>query len=336
MFTNTIEQTSCHHNVFIKYYSKLTSILKIKHLVDHFISERIIGVEEKESITLDSLLFTIESHLKSGINRTFCKMLDIMVKFGDLATEELAKNIKKELTTIVSPIPKVVDFNTFDEVEIMFTAFVSALRNMLSEDKFKMIRLGCITNNKTLRTRLPDDFINKIDATETLDDLFDVVVKSPYCNWMNIRLLEKMAAASLQSNARQLVNQYKEAVSSKKLKDIFQHIPEVLSQITDNFYSKIKQRWKKNFDDVTVKDIIGQWCRLEKIFDVDEPTLLLDRVIEGSVEFHWLIPSELVRHAQYSAFRNWRQLDDMLYLDIHDNVIKTQFDFDIVDSSTGT
>lgn len=314
--------------------------MKIKSLVDHFISERIVDVEEKDSVSVDSLLGTIGSHLKSGINTTFCKMLDIMEKFGDLATEDLARTIKNRLPVMVSPVHEgstvAVDFSMFDEVEVMFAAFVSALRNTLSEEKFKTVRRGCIMNSKMLGAKLPIDFIDKVNATKTLDDLFDVVIGSPYCNWMNIRLLEKMAATSLQSNACQLIEKYKNAISSKKLKDILKHIPEVWSQVTDNYYSRIKQRWNKEFDEVTVKDVIGQWCKLEKIFDVEEPAVLLDQVIKGSIEFHWLIPTELVLRARYSAFKNWHQLDDVLYLEICDHIIKTTWsDIYIVSSSKG-
>ena len=239
--------------------------------MDHFISARIIGVEEKGSISVDSLLSTVESDLKSGINTTFCKLLDIMTKFGDLSTQDLAKSIKKKLTAVVAPTHEGVTV-VVDEVDDMFIAFLSALHNVLSEAEFKMVRMGCIT----LSAKLPNEFDSKVRATETLYDLFDVLVSSPFCNWMNIRLLEKMAAASLQSNAHQLINQYKNAIFSKKLKDIFKHIPEVSNQIPDEYYSKIKQRWKKEFDDVTVKDVIGEWNKLEKLFDVEELMLLLD------------------------------------------------------------
>ena len=274
-------EASHHHDVFIQYYSKLTNILKIRSLVDHFISESIIDVEEKQSISIDSLLSTIASHLKSGINATFYKLLDIMATYGDLATQDLAKSIKNKLSAVVpesATVPEsamvVVDFSTFDEVDVMFVAFLSALRNILREAEFIMVRMGCITNYKTVSAKLPNDFVDVVGATKTLDDLFKVVVNSPYCNWMNICLLEKMAAASLQSNAHQLISQYKNAIFSKKLKDIFKHFPEVSSQITDEYDSKVKQRWKNEFDDVTVKDVIGEWNELEKLFDA--LMLLLD------------------------------------------------------------
>ena len=312
----------------------------MRSLVDHFISERIISIEEKESISVDSLLHTVGSHLKSGINMTFLKMLDIMEQFGDLATTDLAKSIKMKLS-----IPNhegdafAVDFSTFDNVEVMFVALVSALRNMIGEEKFKMVRRECIMYTKMLSAKFPIDFINKIDATKTMDDLFDVLVNSPYCSWINIHLLEKMAAvatASLQSNRCQLIDQYKNVAFSKKLKYTIKHIPKVLDQVTGNYYSKIKQILKKDFDDVTVEDVISQCYKLEKNFDIEESTLLLDCVVESSVEFHWLIPTELVCHARHSAFKNWHQLDDVLYLDICDHIIKPSWsDIETISSSAG-
>ena len=231
-----------------------------------------------------------------------------------------------------------VDFTIIDDVEDMFIALVTALRSLLSEDMFKNLRRAYIIDKKF--RKLSKRFIGKIRDTQNLDELFDVIVESDHCNWMNIRLLERIAAASIHCNApaihfiaHQLINQYKNAIFSKRLVDVYRQIPEI--KVTDNYCSQVKQKWDKEFAEVTLKDIIGQWDRLEHIFDV-EPILLLQSVIKSSIQFHWLIPSELVCHAQYSAFKNWHQLDDTLYLDICGYVIKdSQYDFGIVTSNTG-
>ena len=174
--------------------------LKINRLANHFVSAHIITLEEKDGLTVDSLLCTINSHLTSS---SFLKMLDIMEYQGDIAMEALAKGIKAELndTTVppVSPLSQ-VDFSDFDEVTFMFEALVSGLRNFFSEDKLPSVRRACTTNDKQMSTKLPDEFVRKVTATTNLDELFDAVTQSSFCNWMNIRLLEKMAAASLQRN----------------------------------------------------------------------------------------------------------------------------------------
>ena len=338
MFVCLHTEQPSYHAVFIKYYSKLTDIVQIKHFVDYFVSERIISVKDKDTVTLDSLLKVLESQLKNGINKSFTRMLDILEQHGDLGTESLAKNIKRELHLEISmestAQTTAVDFSNFDDVELMFTALVSGLRNILSEDTFPLVHLGCICNNKTLKTKYSSDFIDEINATSTLHELFTVVKKSPYCNWMNVDLLEKMAVASCQPTAHQLVNNYKKAVSAKRIKDVFDQMPEM--KIPQNYYSKVKEKWHKEFNDVTVKDVIGHWSKLEKIFDVEKPSLLLDRIIEGCVEFHWLIPSDLVCHARYSVLKNWNHLNDIMYLDICDHVIKdSQYNFSTADSKKG-
>ena len=334
MILSTEQQLQSHeYNVFIDNYSKLKNILNInlKNLVDRFVTVRIIDIEDKDTIGIDSLLYNIGLHLKSGINSTFHKMVDVMKESGNLAVEELGRKIKTQLDMPSIDKASTVDFTIINDVEHMFVALVSALRSMLSEDKFQMLRRGYTTNRRI--RKLPSCFIDKIRNTETLDGLFDVVVESPYCNWMNIRLLEQMAAASLQPNIHHLIGQYKNAVYSKRLQDVFQQIPEI--EVPEDYYSKVKQKWNKEFDEVTLKDVIGHWDRLEKIFSV-EPTLLLERVIKSSVQFHWLIPSELVCHARYAAFKNWDQLDDILYLDICGHVIKdSQYEFSITSSNAG-
>ena len=318
-------------DIFKKYYNKLASIIQVDHLVDYFVSECIISVKERESVTVVLLLQMIASQLKNGTNNSFIKLLDIMQQFGNLEMENLARSIKSELnvefTTLSIAQDTTIDFTIYDDADLMFTVLVSGLHNILSEVNFQQLHTGCISSNKTLYAKYPSGFIKEIDATGTLDQLISVLKNSSYCNWMNVELLERTAVASLQPNAYQLVQKYKEAVSAKKLKDVFSQLSDI--QTTEDYYSKVKEKWDKEFDDVTIKDVIGHWNNLEKIFDVEKPGLLLGHVFKGSVvEFCWLIPSELVCHAQYSAFKNWCQLDDILYLDICDHVIKNcQFEF---------
>ena len=335
MILLTEQQLQSHeYNVFIGNYSKLKNILNIhlEKLKDRFVTERIIDLEDKDTVDVDTLLNNIGVHLKNDINSTFHKMVKVMQVSGNLAVEELGRKLQGQLDMLSIAKTSTVDFTIIDDVEDMFVALLAALRNMLSEDKFTTLLRGYNTN-KVIR-RLPSDLVDEIRNTKTLDDLFDVIVKSPYCNWMNIRLLEQMAAASLQPNIHQLISQYKNAVYSKRLQDVFQQIPEF--EVPEDYYSKVRQKWNKEFQEVTLKDVVGHWHRLEKIFGVEEPTLLLERIIKSSVLFHWLIPSELVCHARYSAFENWYELDDILYLDICDHVIKdSQYEFKITNLNTG-
>ena len=311
--------------------------MQINRLADHFVSEKIIKLEERDELTVKCLLDAINSDLESGFNERFLKMLDVMEYQGNLATESLAKSVKRELN-ICTAKPTVssslVDFSDFDDVNDMFIALWSGLRNLFDEDKLPSFRSACTTNDKLMRRRLPEEFVQKVTATTNLDELFDAVVRSPFCNWMNIRLLEKMAAASHQLNAIQLIKKYKKTILSLKLKDVLNQIQEV--KISDDYYSKVKEKWNKELDKLTVNDIISHWRRLEIIFDVEDASFLLDRIIEGSVVLCWLIPTELVCHARYSAFKMWNKLEDILYLEIGNHMIKDrQYDFKTIQTDSG-
>ena len=231
-----------------------------------------------------------------------------------------------------------MDFTIIDDVENMYIALFTALRRLLSEDMFRNLRRACFIYK--MFEKFPKSFVAKICDTQNLDELFDVIVMSDHCNWMNIRLLERIAAAlfclnvpSIYHNAHHLIEQYKNAVFSKPLVHVIQQIPKV--ENTKNYYFQVKQIWKENFWKVTLKDIVRQWNKLEEIFDV-ESALFLQNVIESSIQFLWLIPTELVCHARYSAFRNWHQLDDILYLDICGYIITdSEYEFSTINANTG-
>ena len=162
------EMQSHEYKIFIKNFSKLKSILNIylKNLVDCFVMERIIDLEDRDTIRVDSLLDNIGVHLKSVVNSTF---LEVMKESGNLAVDMLSMD--KTST---------VDFTIINHVEhVCSTGFCTPYK--LSEDKF--LRRG-YTTNKIIQ-KLPKSFIDEIRKTKTLDNLFDVIVESPYCNCMD-------------------------------------------------------------------------------------------------------------------------------------------------------
>ena len=166
--------------------------------------------------------------------------------------------------------------------------------------------------------------------------LLELLNKSPHCNWMNIRVFERMAAASKQSEAKTLVTNYKEIIFSKKINDILEELPDL--EITDDYYTKVKDKWNKDLKDITISDVVGRWCKLQKIFDVEDLEILLQNIIKGSIIFHWLIPVCLVTQVRYSVFRNWYNLEDISYLCIGSHMIKDdQFNFseDHLSATTG-
>ena len=240
----------------------------------------------------------------------------------ELAKTEQALNQLSQGYTASEPAP--LEIKSSEKVDDMFLKLVPALGDILkcSNCEFTQLRSACVKPDKHAAklNKLPKRFINEISTTKNTDNLLAVLIASNHCSWINIRMLERMAAFSRQTKAEELIDKYKSAIFSKKLAEILDDIPDL--QITDNYYTRIQDKWKKNFEDITVEDVAKRWSKLQRIFDVDEVEILLQNLTEGCIKIVWLLPVELASHARLSAFANWYDLEDVSYLSIGDHVIK--------------
>ena len=239
-----------------------------------------------------------------------------------------------EECSLVTEREDLIDFASCDNVDECFTHFTSAMLKILSKADFPSLRRACLENNNTLcGIALPKSLKADIKTSQNLDELFDVLCDTPYWNWMNIKMLTKMARASHMKAATKLIQQYKDEVFSRKLVEVLQQIPSF--NISSNYYTKAKEKWNKNLNDITVNDLVNHWSEVEKIFNVEEPTVLLDSIISGSVEIHWLIPTELIDHILQSISSQISTIPgcDILYFDIAGHVIKPEPDAPSISSS---
>ena len=219
------------------------------------------------------------------------------------------------------------DCEDCETMESTFSYFADKICDTLKEEikDFKKVRRRCIQNANVIGTiSLPKDIKNQILSASDFDDLFDILCSTPYWNWMNIRMLERMAGNC--TSAKQLIEKYKSKVFSRKVKDIISEIPNLEVPIDE--YTEVKAKWNKNFDDLTIKDIVTKWNDIEKKFNVDE-TMVLKSITEGCVKVCWLLPNHLtecaissVKHDNQSDVNAQELFPEMLYLKIGDAVIK--------------
>ena len=232
----------------------------------------------------------------------------------------------------------------YETIDSIFVTFVTKVCNTLKEEKeFITVRRNCFQNvNVTGTISLQKETQNEIRHAENFDKLFDVLCTTPYWNWMNIRMIEKMAGDCI--SARKLIIQYKNKIFSKKVKDILSEIPKF--EVDTDTYTKVTEKWDKNFNDLTINDVVERWSDIEEKFDVEDK-MLLKSITEGCVEICWLLSNDCVKHVvdlatnSQSVHKHDHQPDkdtqdmlhDMLYLKIGNAVIKD--DFIIKDDITG-
>ena len=217
---------------------------------------------------------------------------------------------------------------TTDSIDATFSQFVDDMFDVLNQEDFGKVQTKCLQNINVIGgISLSMNVENKIDDSKNLAGLFKVLCRCrSHWNWMNVRMFEKLAGNS--SKAKQLIENYKNKVFSRKVKDIMSEIS-FLDILTDG-YTEVKEKWNKEFNDLKIIDIVERWSDVEKKFNVEE-TMLLKSINRGCVEICWLLPDHLVEDVVSLATNSqhhlgsdtWEELFlEMLYLKIGDTIIK--------------
>ena len=221
-----------------------------------------------------------------------------------------------------------------ESIDATFSNFVDDMFDILNQGNFSRVKTKCLQNiNIGCGISLSKDVEDKIKKSENLSQLFEVLTCDcrPYWNWMNIQMLEKMAGNS--EAAKQSIEKYKKNIYSRKVKDVMSEISNL--EIPTNGYTEVEEKLKKDFDDLTIEDVVKQWNKLEKNFNVPEKSMLLKSINEGSVDICWLLPNDLVeqvscsvtsnqqgRHDDQSGTGTQELFPEVLYLKIGDFIIK--------------
>ena len=178
------------------------------------------------------------------------------------------------------------------------------MTKLLRRADFSIVRRACIEQiNTPDGAQLTQKIVDDIKASKNIDMLFDTLAESPYWSWIDIRLLEAMAASSDIEQADMLLESYKQAIFTKKLKDLLPNAPS--KEVKDAYYIKVVSKLNKDPNEVTVQDLLDFRQLLESvIMDIKKGICTLEHLEGGCIEVYWYIPTCCVDHAYQSALQN--------------------------------
>ena len=215
------------------------------------------------------------------------------------------------------------DFNLYVSLDANFGDFVDEMYDALSKVEFCKVKRKCLENlDVCIGILLSKHVQDQIQKSTNLCRLFSIVSRlKQYWNWMNIRMLEKMAGNC--SAAKKLIEKYKIGVLSRKVEDVIFEINQDL-KIPEDKYIEVKEKWKKDFKELLVGDIIKRWEELEKKLNV-RGAMLLKNITKGCVEVCWVLPNYYFEIAVNSVVQGL--FPEVLYLKIGHCVIKDDRDY---------
>ena len=128
---------------------------------------------------------------------------------------------------------------------------------MFGEVNFRKLKNACIQRG----TLLPSDFKQQIKAAVELDDLLDALDNPMYCNWLNIRLLKRIAKSIDIQEAKCLIEAYEKSVYSRKVSDVEIYL--FSGYIKPSLVPFIKAKIVRSNGSLTVAEIIKYCEKLE-------------------------------------------------------------------------
>ncbi|XP_065893092.1 uncharacterized protein [Dysidea avara] len=185
------------------------------------------------------------------------------------------------------------------------------MTNLLRKADHLIMRRACITQSKAPGgAHLPEELVTQMMMTQNIDNMLDVLARSPYWSWIDVRLLDTIVVASESPLALELLNNYKSAIFSRKLVDVLPHFPG--KEMKKKQHTKVVSKVKKDPKEMTVDDLLNFQKQLEvDILDVADGTSILESLTKGCIEVHWCIPTECVEKAFHSATLNCYKFHDL-------------------------
>ena len=193
---------------------------------------------------------------------------------------------------------------------------------MLQGD-FEDIRRSCVDhfNSPDRGAKVTKEILQKISECSNLNELFNLLSNKQkrYWNGFDTRVLQGMAIASQQKEAKATIKSYESVIHPRKLCEILPNLMPYEEDEKENYplYTVVKETLKKDANAVTVGDIVKNRIRFERKVGVDNFLVLLG-INHGSMIIYWAIPTEMAYYVYQSVKKNYFLFDTTSSLKIGD------------------
>ena len=185
-----------------------------------------------------------------------------------------------------------------------FMYLLSKLEALWSESDFTQLQTVCKRDN-----RLSHELRSKLKNARDLNETFDLLTDSPFCTWLELRILKRMASVADIPEATHMINTFEECVHSRKCADVMSYFTK--KDINPDHLSKVITKLNENFEHLVVADLIKYCRKLESIIQLPLESGIPVNVKEGCLEIHFVIPTYSYLYAYESARRNFWKLKSL-------------------------
>ena len=188
-----------------------------------------------------------------------------------------------------------------DDVEASFLYLLNKLEALWSEVDFSQLKRICKRSNI-----LSNELQSNVKIATDLEETFDLLAKSPFCTWLELRILKHMAKVADVSEATDMINIFEECVHKRKCSEVKPYFKK--QYINPDHLTLVEAKLNKNADNLSVSDLINYCHKLESIFRIPAESSIPVSSEEGCLEIRFAIPTYCCLYAYETAKSNFFKL----------------------------
>ena len=184
---------------------------------------------------------------------------------------------------------------TKDDIENSFVFMLDKLEMLWSDVEFSRIKSTCTRDG-----RLSNELKVKLESTNNLRQIFDLLSNTPFCTWLDIRLLKSMGNIASIPEAIQMIAIFEKCVYYRKCSEVAKHFKK--QYINPDHLTAVTAKLNKCAERLVAK-LIEDCQKLESVLCLPYDSNTLVRSETGCLELHLVIPNYCHLHA-YENLKN--------------------------------
>ena len=213
-------------------------------------------------------------------------------------------------------------FSLEEDIDLAFSRLSASVKSIIKDVNFSTLQSAAIERAKSPKMiQKSSEIVPTIKAATSFQDLCTLLADTPYWNFLDIRMMEAMAAASLIPAAQHSVENFKQTFFRMTLAEAAPYFPIIPQKST---HSAMTEQLDKDPSKMTISELHKHRFFLEtELLQTGPDSITICRIVIGSVTITWQIHVDHVYKAYCSLKKKQSQLppQGIMALSVHEAVM---------------
>ena len=206
-------------------------------------------------------------------------------------------------------MPVAIKFSQDEDIDYAFIKLSAAVTDIIQYTNFSRLQRACIEKARSPKMlHKSDEIIPYIQRTDSFERLCSMLADTTYWNFLDIRMMEAMATASMIPAAQETIENFKKTFYNMTLKEVAPYFP---VRPAKSGYTAMDEDIDRDPSEMTIGELQKHRFYLEtEVIQEGPGTCKIRKIMIGSVMIIWQIH---VDHA-YQVYSRLKMLHSQLSL----------------------